>query len=287
MTLTGLERDLNLLVSSSNKITVLFHGNCYDGFGAAYAAWKLYGDSAEYVPCFFSEGSVSLDAIATGSEVYVVDYSFPREDLLRNVGRFSKLVVLDHHATAEENLRGLDFCVFDMERSGAMIAWNYFHPDQEPPDLIKHIQDRDLWLFKLPFTKFVHLALVAEPFNFQVWDRLDVPTLVVSGQAMLKLQTQQVENICSKAVLMLVGTEVVPVANTSMYFSEVPSRLLELYPEAKFAAYYYDRSSHTGLVRQWGLRSRGDFDVSAVARQYGGGGHRAAAGFVRPAPESV
>lgn len=266
------------------KVYVLYHGNCYDGFGAAFAAWKRFGEGAEYIPCSFSEGSSPLDVIPLGAEVYVVDYSFPREDLLRNVARLSKLVVLDHHATAEENLAGLDFCVFDMQRSGAMIAWNYFHPGVEPPDLIKHIQDRDLWHFKLVGTHYVHLALLAEPFNFEVWDSLDIATMMVSGKALAKFQAQQVESICSRAVLMRVGPEEVPVANTSVYFSEVASRLLELYPTAKFAAYYYDLldKNTAGWVRQWGLRSRKDFDVSVVARQFGGGGHRQAAGFHRP-----
>jgi len=31
------------------------------------------------------------------------------------------------------------------------------------------------------------------------------------------------------------------------------------------------------------LRSKGDFDVAAIAQRYGGGGHRNAAGFRLPA----
>jgi hypothetical protein len=252
-------------------IKVLYHGNCYDGFGAAYAAWKAFGDNAEYIPCAYNEGSLPLDQVPDGSEVYVVDYSFPREDLLRKRPRFKTLVVLDHHATAEENLRGLDFCVFDMNRSGAMIAWDYFHPGNKAPLLIEHIQDRDLWRFKLVGTHYVHLALLAEPFDFQVWDTLDVPSLMTSGQTLAKFQRQQVENICLKAVLMKVGPEIIPVANTSVYFSEVPSRLLELHPTAPYAAYYYDllNKKTGGWVRQWGLRSRQDYDVSVVARLFG------------------
>lgn len=261
--------------------TILYHGNCYDGFGAAYAAWKFFGDQAKYRPCLYPEGAKPLEYVEDGEEVYVLDFSFPREDLLRHKPRLKKLVVLDHHATAEKNLEGLDFCVFDMERSGARIAWDYFHPEKEAPLLIRHIEDRDLWRFKLPHTAEVHIALCAVPFDFKVWDQLDVATLVQSGLAMSKLQQQQVKTICAKANLISLAGFQIPAVNTCLYFSEVPQHLLTIFPEAKFAAYFYDYQGDDGWLRQWGLRSRGDFDVSEIARLYGGGGHKSAAGFVQ------
>ena len=32
------------------KTVVLYHANCHDGFGGAFAAWKKFGDAADYVP---------------------------------------------------------------------------------------------------------------------------------------------------------------------------------------------------------------------------------------------
>lgn len=263
-------------------IHVLYHGNCYDGFGAAYAAWLKLGDlDVSYRSCTYDEGVKPLEEIPDGSEVYVLDFSFERQALIENTARFKKLMVLDHHVTAQKNLEGLENCIFDLKRSGAMLAWNYFHPGKEPPALLSHIQDRDLWKFEILGTQYVHLALLAEPFDFKVWDKLDVPTLIISGRSMAKLQAQQIENICSKAMMLHIGPELIPAANTSVYFSEVPSRLLELYPDAKYSAYFYEYSKGESIVRQWGLRSRPDYDVSVVARMYGGGGHAQAAGFVQ------
>ena len=87
--------------------------------------------------------------------------------------------------------------------------------------------------------------------------------------------------MCRQAVMREVGGHKVPVANGTVFFSEVGEELCKAYPEAPFAAYYMDRADGK---RQWGLRSRTGFDVSAIAKQYGGGGHQAAAGFTEPAP---
>jgi len=75
----------------------------------------------------------------------------------------------------------------------------------------------------------------------------------------------------------------VPVTNATVAFSEVADELLTRHPQARFAAYYLDRAD--GL-RQWGMRSREDFDCSVIAKAFGGGGHKQASGFTQKIPWS-
>jgi len=258
---------------------VLYHGNCFDGFGAAWAAWRALGDRATYLPVLYGQEPPALPEDAT---VAIVDFSYQRETLLKMRGSVASLEVLDHHKSAEADLEGLDFCAFDMEKSGAMLAWEWWHPHEPPPSLICYLQDRDLWHFRLPGSRKVSAWIQSYPFKFNVWSELaarldaDSSTVGIEGQAILRFKNQQVEIMCNNAVIREVGGHMVPVANATCFFSEVGERLCQLHPKAPFAGYYLDRGDGT---RQWGLRSRGDFDVSEVAKLYGGGGHPAAAGF--------
>ena len=270
-------------------IHVLYHGSCYDGFGAAFSAWRALGDKGiVYTPCSYDQKNAPLEAVPDGSEVFVVDFSFKKDALVAASKRFASLLVLDHHASAEEDLKGLDFCTFDMNKSGAMLAWDFFHEGTPPPRLIEFIQDRDLWKFDYPETHAIHMGLLSLPMEFAVWDKLldddALNELAEEGECMLRLMRQQVDNICSKATMVELEPGVkIPACNTCLYFSEVPDRLLELYPDAPYAAYWSPFFKDGKPMAQWGLRSRkSGVDVSKVARLFGGGGHKPAAGFVRP-----
>ena len=266
------------------KTYVLYHASCYDGFGAAWAAWKKFGDNAEYVAVRYGK---PMPELLDGSDVFIVDFSYPRQELLTLKGRMNSLVVLDHHKTAQQDLAGLDFAIFDMNKSGAVLAWEYFHPGQPVPRLLEYVQDRDLWRWKLAQSREVSAALQSYKMDFELWEELSWRAMVSSrriadeGEAILRWQQQKIEEAISHAVWMKIGGHQVPVVNATQLMSEICNRLCEAYPDAAFAAYYFDDKDGN---RQWGLRSIGEFDVSSIAKQYGGGGHRNAAGFQTSAP---
>jgi uncharacterized protein len=253
---------------------VLYHGNCYDGFGAAWSAWSALGDQAQYIPVQYGEKPPELPENA---KVVIADFSYPREILLQMRARVADLTLLDHHITAKEDLEGLDFAIFDLNRSGAMLAWQFWHPQEPIPTLISYIQDRDLWRFDLPFSREVFAALCSFPMDFRVWDKLQVENLIEDGKAILRFQERMVTLTCDQAYFRDIGGFYVPVVNATSAFSDVAYELCLRHSEAAFGGYYFDRKDGK---RQWGLRSTGDFDVAKVAKQFGGGGHRNAAGFV-------
>ncbi len=183
---------------------------------------------------------------------------------------------LDHHKTAAQDLAGLEFATFDMQKSGAMLAWEYWFPGEPAPLLLRYIQDKDLWLFQLDNSLEVSAALRSYPKDFEVWNSLSVDDLAKDGIAIQRAINVQVSKHVEMATLQNVGGYLVPVVNATCYLSEIGDQLNASFPDTPFAACYFGRADGK---RQWSLRSRGNFDVSEVAERFGGGGHRNAAGY--------
>lgn len=267
-----------------SKQLVIYHGGCYDGFTAAWVC-KQAMPEAELIPATYGQGVVDISGV---EELYIVDFSYPREILLEMSNMVPKLVVLDHHKTAQANCEGLDFCTFDMERSGAGLAWDYFYPDQPRPKLVNYVEDRDLWRFREPFSQQIHCYISSFAMTFHNWDTInglleqDFDHCVTAGSQILRYDDLKVVEMCKEVQWKTIEGYEVPVVNCPIQFgSKVGHLLLGLYPDAAFSAYYSDAGDGS---QRWGLRGRSEdnFDVSEIAKVFGGGGHKKASGFVLP-----
>ena len=257
------------------KRIVIYHKGCVDGFASAWVVHQVFGDGAEYVPAQY--GSEPPDV--TGAHVVIVDFSYPREKLLAMKEAAASLVVLDHHKTAQAALEGLDFCTFDMDRSGAGMAWDYFLRPGQRAWLVDYVQDRDLWRWRLPRSKEINAYIHTLPFDFSVWDQ--VSQLTVEEAAKLGVGAaahldQYVREVAKHArAVTFLGHDVLMVNAAHVGISELVGSLADQNPGG-FAVGWFERED--GKI-QYSLRSRGDFDVSAIAKKMGGGGHKNAAGF--------
>ena len=264
-----------------SDVHVVYHGNCSDGFGAAWATHQALGDQAIYHEGFYGADPPEL---GVRDSLFIFDFSYSRE-VMEELQRQhpGRVILVDHHQTAREVLSGLEDCYFDLDHSGAYLAWKaWFGETREVPVLLQYVEDRDLWKWELSSSRAVSAALNLEAREFVVWDQLDVLTLKQEGEVILRAQRQQVKRLVELAEHRDVGGQVVPVVNTPLLQSEVCERLLQTYERAPFAGAYYEaRDSSDTPYRNWSLRSRADseVDVSAVAKQFGGGGHMHAAGF--------
>ena len=278
---------------SKPNTLVLYHDACTDGFGAAYAVWTALGDNAEYRPVKYDKPAPDdID----GRSIIIVDFSYPADVLRAMARRAAGALVLDHHATAQADLEGIfpspeeatEQCRvprvrFDMSKSGALLAWEFFVPDRPPPAVLQHIDDYDRWVFALPWTREIIAALRSHPSDFEVWDRFiadyerDASSYILEGAAILRAHDRIVDLLMVEPMMWQIGTWTVPVVNAPyMYASDTAGRLAQGHP---FAATYYD----TACGRVISLRRRdGTIDVGRVAKVYGGGGHPAAAGFTMP-----
>ncbi len=256
---------------------VLYHQDCWDGFGARFAAEQALGDKAQYIAVNYKNGPPELPADA---KVAIVDFSYPREQLLEFKSKVAGMVVLDHHEKARQQLEGLPFVVFEQARAGAGLSWAYFHPGQPEPDILKYVEDRDLWKFQLDKSREVSAALGSYEMDTRTWENLDINHLKTEGTAIQRYRQQLVDGAVERAVMGSVAGYKVPLAQCIPEIrSEVGEALRAKYPEAPFAAVNYVENGK----KQWSLRSQdGGFDVNAVANKFGGGGHKAAAGFRDP-----
>lgn len=270
---------------------VIYHNNCYDGVTAAWVAYKALdpafegmSSDVEYFPVNYSDPPPDVK----DKEVYILDFSFKR-DILEALKKEAKsLVVLDHHKTAQEALADLDYATFDMNKSGAGLAWDYFFPNSPRPNLVNYVEDRDLWRFALPDSKKVNAFIQSWDINLETWIFNVGPSfiyrsleeIVKEGESLLRLEDKYIKQICANAKLQEIHCPdrriyTGPYVQTSILMSEVCSFLIEEF-KTDFSFYSFDRKDGK---TQYGLRSRGDFDVSVIAKSFGGGGHKNAAGF--------
>lgn len=273
----------------------LYHASCSDGFTAAWVVHRFYYGDVECIPCSHAPGNSHeppWERIAPGDNVVIVDFSFRRDVMLRlaqHIGPGGCLVVLDHHATAEAELGGLyrealdtpGTCAtaveFDMERSGAGMAWDHFYRGEPRPWVVNYVEDRDLWRFALPHTHEANAYIMSLPWDFSAWSNLPHPAdAIAEGRGILRYKQRQRERVLKNARTATIAGHEVPCVNTPVFQSEVCNDLAEGHP---FAAAWFQRADGT---RQWSLRSShdGGLDVGAIARSLGGGGHKHAAGFV-------
>lgn len=265
------------------KPLCIYHGNCADGFGAAWVVRKRFGDgNVEFHAGVYQESPPDV----TDRDVVMVDFSYKLEPMLGIIKAAHTVLVIDHHKTALEVLQELERghsdlifqYAFDLDRSGAGLTWDYYFHEQPRPALIDHIEDRDLWRFKLPGTREIQANVFSWPYDFDVWDRLmamSVDVLRAEGAAIERKHFKDIEELVRVTKRrMKIGGYIVPVANLPYTLtSDAGNMMAEGQP---FAACYMD----TPEGRVFSLRSRPEgLDVSEIAKQYGGGGHKNAAGF--------
>jgi oligoribonuclease NrnB/cAMP/cGMP phosphodiesterase (DHH superfamily) len=265
-----------------------YHAGCPDGFGAAWAVWKAWGRSAEYRPRGHDDALAFEDLV--GAEVVFADIAIAN-GAMRTLGqKAARVVVLDHHVTAQERYQSdpelaLDLgerghvVHFDLQQSGAVLAWKHFHRDTKLPRILEYVQDQDLWHWRLPDSEAVNAAIGVYPRRFDVWDRLaaePIERLVAEGRPLVRAQRSEIERALQNAHPVRVGALEVEGVNALFHRSSIGHEL------AKRAAF----GVPCGLVYRLTERrvdcsvySIGEFDVAKLAAGFGGGGHRNAAGF--------
>ncbi len=258
------------------KKLCIYHGNCADGFTAAWVVRKALGEDVQFHHGVYQDHPPDVE----GRDVYLVDFSYKRSVLEVLREQAASVTILDHHQTAEADLKDLPgiHAVFDLNRSGARITWDYFFPNIAPPALLLHIEDRDLWRFAIRKTREIQAAVFAYPYDFKTWDYLmsaDLQQLAVEGEAIERKHFKDIRELIGVVTRrMTIGGYNVSVANLPYTLTSDAGHILA--KDEPFAGCYWD----TPQGRVFSLRSTdGGVDVAEVAKQYGGGGHRHASGF--------
>lgn len=262
------------------KIAVLYHSGCSDGFGGAYAAWKKFKSRAAYYPV---EHQMPPPQEIVGKEIYMIDFCYPAEVLKVLKEKNRRIIILDHHKSAARDILEADEYLFDVEHSGAVIAWKYFFGEKKKiPLLLRYVEDNDLWSFKLKKSRETFAAISVLPFDFKVWEKVVSSfennksyrkKFVSYGENIVHYQEVLISRFISRISLVRFEGYIVFALNSSFLVSELGNRLALQKPP--FSIIWAVSGNRVNVS----LRSVGGFDVSVLAKKYGGGGHPQAAGF--------
>lgn len=265
----------------STDIVVLYHSNCPDGFGSAWAAWTVFGERATYIPVKYGQ---TFPAGVAGKEVYLIDFSYDA-DLLPRLERVAKrLVVIDHHKTAAAWVPNCKEYVFDLSKSGAQLTWRYFHPEEPVPLFLDYIGDADLFIFARPNAAEITTYLQTLPLTFETFDYIrgeienenTRANAVEKGKLLMMYRDKVLEVAYASVHYVNLAGNIIPAVNMCLPISEVSHGLHVIYEQRPPIAlsYRYDDG-------EWrcSLRSNGTKDCAEIAEKFGGGGHPGAAGF--------
>ncbi|MFC0204746.1 DHHA1 domain-containing protein [Novosphingobium soli] len=252
-----------------------------------------------------------------GKNILIVDFSYKADDLRAMVAAGARsVIILDHHETAQAALEPFRFresspgavsardvdgmlrdldelgrppivAMFDMDRSGAHMAWDFAMHGAEAPQLVLLAECYDLWRFApntLDNAELLHLDIQAGELTVARMESIhqelenDEQAPLIRGRTIESWRQPLIREIAARAHVATVGgvEGVVTVECPYSLVSAVGHHLLNKHPAAPFAA-----MSVTGeKAVSWSLRSADDRQsVSEVASRFGGGGHRNAAGF--------
>ena len=270
---------------SYKKIVVFYHKKCSDGFGAAWAAWRVFGNRAEYRGAEYNN-SFLLAKNIKGKEVYFLDFTYPPKIMAEIVKKAAKTVVIDHHITAKESVEMADDFLYDVNHSGAVLSWKYFHPRKPVPKLLSYIEDMDIWKWRLPSSAQIISYIGTRDLDFKSWNLLAAELekadkrrkIIKQGEVLIKYRDLLVQRAIDRAeAVSFEGYKVLAVNYSDRELvSYIGNGLAKKHPP--FAIIWFAREGNLFVS----LRSVKNFDVAKIAKKYGGGGHRAAAAFCLP-----
>ncbi|MFQ5662013.1 MAG: DHHA1 domain-containing protein, partial [Candidatus Paceibacteria bacterium] len=269
------------------KIIGIYHKDCPDGITGAAVLLRKFPDIELFsLPHPFKEEDLkdALEAAASDSEVYFVDYAIGVEKFLSDD---RKVFVVDHHIGLKDKLNelakeneSLTF-VFDNDKSGASLAWSYLFPDEQIPEVIKYVEDVDLWTLKYgDDTKYVSNYLsthINTPEQMlDLIENGDIEEIKKKGKIMSDYSDVQINRFLDQAekIELKIDGHIVPAYNIPMmYKSGLGNKLSE--KEDKAVALF----AINGDKVKVSFRSKDAHNPSSMelAKNLGGGGHRNAA----------
>lgn len=290
----------------TKPIVCLYHADCLDGFAAAYVVWKHFKEHKQsditIRACKYEDNlnKLGILELVAGRDVYIVDFSFPPEELIKICAVARRVILMDHHESAiralEDKKEELALVsnltlITDVNRSGAGIVWDYFYPDQAYSPLVSYVQDRDLWKFRWADTKAICAYLAILPWNLEAWYAVDMELrdadkleyLQGIGLALLEQQKKQVLALCVPENIRYVSLYsypgLIPMVNAPYFLASETGHYLAGKNSAGIAGTYTINADGLARVSLRSIDNR--VNCAKIAEYFGGGGHPGAAGFIQ------
>lgn len=262
------------------QIVILYHAECPDGFGAAWATHKKFGDSADYIGVHHE---APIPEGLEDKEIYMIDFTYPAEITKELIKKNKRVTAIDHHASMQETIVLTRDYSYDNNHSGAVLAWKYFHGDKPVPKILEYVEDRDLYRFSLPDSRAICTFMNSFDYDFDVWNELagnieDMgkrADLVEKGNLIVKYEAELVRKTIEENARLVEfeGYKVYSVNAPHEFASDIGHILYKKNPP--LAIIWREDRDKVSVS----LRSDGTADVNKIANKFGGGGHVKSAGF--------
>ena len=279
----------------SDKIydIVLFHYPCQDGLSSGWIVNKFHKEHNITIDLYpIQHGKIIDIERLTNKKVIFCDYA-PSKEAIEEIEKVTlKITILDHHISSQKALENKNYAIFDMNKSGAGLTWDYFY-NNECPLFIKMVEDRDIWKWKIPKSKEFTAGLSTvcssiEMYNFDelfnIFDEILINPFkfdfyielgdIINKSIMIKCKYMALESL--KKINHYQNYNVC-IVNCSYELSSDLGNILSSYDTVDFAVLW--RYNHTKEEYYVSLRSNDKTDVSLIAKKFGGGGHKNASGF--------
>jgi hypothetical protein len=302
----------------SNTNIVIYHYPCPDGELSASIFKTKYKNSI-FIPWMHENKQKNIDTIINyiidtqenKPTVYFLDYC-PDFMLALKISYLVKnVIIIDHHKSAcdkfnsefEENLKKDSNLAniklnFNNKKSGCQLTWEYCNPNKEYPLSVKHIGNRDIWVWDdintEPFTSAYHLHYDINK-ELTPKERLDIykkilecdentfNIIVKKGESLIK----NMRNECLELLPTVRPLTDFDINGKQLMVIEIPMIKYHLtkyiqelikskYPEHQVLRLAYKKE----LMNVYSLRSLHDeICVDLLAQKYGGNGHSQASGY--------
>lgn len=261
------------------KIVVFYHDDP-DGFGAAWAARRKLGARADYIE---RRNSAPANLKLRNKTIYFLDTAYPEKDLKFILQKNRKIILIDHHKSRINFGNFLPGSLLDTKHSSAVLTWKYFHPGRPAPRILRHVEDYDLWKFKMSHTREISAAINAYPNDFKTWNKiasdLENPRLtrkyIDQGKAIVAYSAKIVREAVSSGEEVIFDNHRALAVNASPAFRDAIGdygKKIKKYPLVAI----WSRNKDEIRVS---LRSDKRVDASKIAEKYGSGGHKQSAAF--------
>lgn len=264
------------------KIVILYHADCSDGFGGAWAARKKFGNQASYIPV---RHQVAPPKGLKNKVIYMIDFTYPEEITRKLIRDNERVTSIDHHETAKKAVKLTKNHLFSLKNSGSVLAWRYFHPKKKIPLFLKNIEDMDLWKFKIPHTEEFFAYHNLFDFNFKVWSKMAKDwesagtrrKMIEKGKLILNYENRLIDKLIAEnaELVEFEGYKVLAV-NSANFHSQIGNLLARKNPP--FGIIWREKDGAWNIS----LRGVGKVHLGELSKKYGGGGHFNSAGFKIP-----
>lgn len=279
-----------------NKPTILiYYHDDNDGCCAAAVAGNQYDKNEfamKFVAINYGKESWTEEEIAKAVKVWLVDFASDKmEEFVKACG--SKLIWIDHHKTAMEKFPDLWNStsipgIRSVEKAACVLTWEYTHPEYVlPPAAVAYIGDKDIWKFEYDETKAFSagFSLMVKTPDDTIWDVLlgseyedALKNMLSIGKLLLEAQNYKIKKAFERGVDCIFHNLKARLVNTTGNISELGEFIYKK-PEYDIAIMWQAVEDMVVFSLRSDSENPDSPDCAEIAQQYGGGGHRNAAGF--------